>query len=132
MAQERRDPLPIGRYWVVVFERDDAKWNQWIKQFSPAYVQVRASAGLDPAGVLGNLLGSAAPGYFVQFDVVKPVPWVGIGFPTIVPTNEPAPTSPTDVVQAPEPETPEDVRTKALWIGAAALVGLFAIARLTR
>lgn len=136
MAVERKDPLPVGRYWVVVFERDNAKWDQWIKQFSPDRVKVRATAGLDPAGVLGNLLGSAAPGYWVQFDVVQPTPWVGIGYPTIVPGGAPTPTSPTDVIQAPPPETSEGLASelagKALLFGGAALVGIFLLARLTR
>jgi hypothetical protein len=133
MAVEKSDPLPPGRYWIVVFKRDEQAWNQWIEQFSPERVKVRASAGLDPGGLLDNLLGTGStPGYWVQFDVLEPVPWIGIGYPTIVEQGKPSPTSPTDVITAPEPETTDELAGKALWIGAGVVVGLFLLNKLIK
>lgn len=142
MAVERRDPLPIGRYWVFVFERDRDAWARWTAQFSPRWVRVRATSQLDHAGLGANALeqlkaltgvdltSGERPADFVQFDVLEPVPWLGIGFPNIVPKGLPSPIGPTDVIDAPEPGD-LDSQIPFGWIAAGAL-GILALVLLRR
>ena len=92
MAMGRRDPLPPGRYSVVVPVADGAVWKAWTKANAAtvstvAAVPQKALASntpifaIDLAGnIIENLIGTS-----VVFDVSAPTPWVGLGFPDIVP-----------------------------------------------
>lgn len=92
MAIERANPLPIGRYWVDVFEPDRAAFLNWID----------ANAGklniLVKQYYMQNA-GGPARNWFL-FDVLQPVDWEGPGFPTIA--TEEVHTS-EDTAQKPPP-----------------------------
>ena len=136
MAVVRTSPLPPGRYWVVVFERDALEWSLWTRRYADR-VKVRATQGLDPGSVLENLLGGNAPAEWVQFDVTEPVPWEGPGFPNSIPEGIPVPTSWGEVVQAPEPEPTTEERlssigTTLIWGAVAFGIGLVLVNKLTK
>jgi hypothetical protein len=92
MAMERRDPLPPGRYSFVVPVADGAVWKAWTKAHSMtvatvAAVPQKALASNNPffatdleGNIIENLVATV-----VVFDVSSPTPWVGLGFPDIVP-----------------------------------------------
>jgi hypothetical protein len=108
MAVERRNPLPVGRYWVDQFETVGPGagilgFDMWLRRHDN---EVRLLKREDfPAGFWGG------PKHRVWylFQVEQPVPWErGWGFPTIVqspaaPTAPPV-TSSADTAQTPPPE----------------------------
>lgn len=112
MAQERRNPLPIGRYWVYVPEDKLEFWQAWLAAHPS--VQSRAAEALmelvdrswiwslTPAALLPGDQGvlQRTAGYWILFDVTSPVPWNGPGFPTIV--TDLTITRAAQVVQAPD------------------------------
>lgn len=113
MAIERRDPLPPGRYWVFLYLAELETWQAWVSRNFPR-VTVRASElqTVTPDNPLWGVTPSGAiikdpAGEVVLFDVAEPVPWIGIGFPTIVKqtgqTPEAIRQAMTEVASTPEP-----------------------------
>jgi hypothetical protein len=136
MAVERRNPLPIGRYWVDILDTPRAKtsriffFDAWLAQHRNEVKVIKKEEkgttlwSLDYTGIRDN---------WYLFDVVKPVEWPrdkGFGFPSIVqsPTapNAPPVTSSADTVQRPPVATATDMfadlfadaKTVALVLGA--------------
>jgi hypothetical protein len=93
MALERRTPLPIGRYWIDVFKREE--FRAWLRTAAER-VHVAATESF-----AANAGGPARDWYL--FEVKAPVAWSAItfGFPDIAP---PSITSSSDTVQRPPPE----------------------------
>lgn len=78
---ERRNPLPVGRYWLDVFEPNIPAWSAW----STGKVKVRASEYF--AGSDASVFSDKQPArQWVLFEVAKPVAWDAktFGYPTIV------------------------------------------------
>lgn len=92
-ALERHNPLPIGKYWVDVFEQDSANFYDWLAANKGA-VQVTSTESFPSNG------GGPAREWYL-FKVSAPVSWNGPGFPTIA---EPNVQSSSDTSQRPDPE----------------------------
>lgn len=109
-VMERRDPLPVGRYWCYIDQSEVGKWGDWVAA-NPGKVKVlvtEAQKSLSswlPAifqtrwdlDVITSVVGE-----WILFDVTAPVKWVGLGYPTTV--IDPNVKSSTDVSTAPAPE----------------------------
>lgn len=113
-ALEKRDPLPRGRYWVYLDDSELEHWQQWVSGSGGAVKTIvteeqRTVARFLPIIFLirpdWTLIESVA-GYWVLFDVLEPVKWVGFGYPTTV--VDPAVRSSTDIATAPVIETDDD------------------------
>lgn len=110
MAQERRNPLPAGRYWVVVTgEPFVTILNAWLST-NRDVVRVKASDFVPGGHNLHTLLtpgeGPLPPSSFVRFDVLDDGAafWIPqLPFPERIEAGEVV-TSRSDVIQAPEPE----------------------------
>ncbi len=87
---ERRNPLPVGRYWVDVFEKDAASFAAWLAAHK-ADVRVRTTQHFDTTPARD----------WVLFEVVRPVDWQGPGLPDVA-TGDVVASS--DTVQRPPPE----------------------------
>lgn len=96
MAVERRDPVPPGRYWIFLMKDETEAWRAWTELHRNAVkvVLTEPQLGLDPHQ---SAIFATRPdlsiikehvGDYVVFDVLAPVPWIGFGFPTIVPKGE--------------------------------------------
>ena len=72
---ERRNPLPVGRYWVDVFDSKEAAFQNWLKAHK-AEVQVISAETFEP---IDNYEGRV----WRLFKVTTPVQWEGPGLPTI-------------------------------------------------
>lgn len=96
MTIERRNPLPVGRYWVDVIG-DDAirKFDGWLVQHSFT-VHVEKTQHDD-----GSILMGRPPSNWVLFSVESPTKWEGPGLPTVA---SPDVRSKDDTVQKPPPE----------------------------
>lgn len=99
-VMERRDPVPAGRYWVYIDDTEALRWIAWERASQGAIVTLvrepqrqQFSAWL-PVGTVA--------GYWILFDVLRPHPWIGIGYPTTV--VDASVRSSTDVITAPPPE----------------------------
>lgn len=69
MAIERRRPLPIGRYWVDVFEKDRANWEAWRNSFVGSdWASIEHSESFE-----ANDGGEARE--FIIFRTTKPLVW---------------------------------------------------------
>lgn len=121
MAVERRDPVPPGRYWVFLKKDESAQWQQWVtaNKGKVQTVLVESSLAVDrdmPAvfvtrpdlDIIMDRVGD-----YVVFDVKELVPWIGLGFPTIVTKPGTPPTS-GEVVKAPDPEA-SDAMANKIW-----------------
>lgn len=94
MAIERRNPLPVGHYWVHVEAGDSQAFNSWLMASGDAVQVVASQAPRD--------------GWeWVRFDVRRPVVWLGPGYPTI--TREGV-TRESQVVDEPDPQAPIEDR----------------------
>lgn len=92
-AIERRNPLPVGTYWIDVFEKDFVSFDAWLKAMTvPKFVKVLAVE--DVAKDDSLLLSAATLGvlgsprviqrwYLFRVDVPNVVFWQGPGIPTI-------------------------------------------------
>lgn len=95
---ERRSPLPIGRYWQDIFEKQSPAWNRWATEHvgSGAVKIVNSQTfNRDPlrdGSLLPDFLKDDKAGtlgipyrFWVLFDVLRPVPWpqTELGFPEI-------------------------------------------------
>lgn len=75
MALERRNPLPVGRYWVDVFEPEWQRFDSWLK-LNAHFVKVHADELHDDEDPERR---------WILFEVLTPmlVGWLGPGLPTI-------------------------------------------------
>lgn len=123
MAYERRNPLPIGWYWVDVPNDKDEAFGQWIEHNGITVKETKEHRDE------GLLIDSDVKAISYLFYVPKETPWEGPGFPTIASQE----TKLDDTVQRPDPEpdftdqladaipTPRGI----MWIGGAILaIGL--------
>lgn len=111
MAIQRKNPLPIGRYWVDIVATQSYPGIQlyfysWLRQNREAVNVVQK----EHFGALWNALERD----WYLFDVTKPVKWdttKGFGLPTIVQlgANPTIVVKPEDTVQKPDPEGPMDI-----------------------
>lgn len=79
MSQERRSPIPAGRYWLDLSAAGAERFAQWRDMFS-GYVKVETVQRNDESGR-----------EFVIFEVLLPTDrWpdsFGLGFPSVAPPN---------------------------------------------
>lgn len=76
MAIERRNPLPVGRYWFDVVERDWPKADAWT-------AANRANVKVERVDQTPKSSSSPATRWML-FRVTSPAPWdTRLGFPTI-------------------------------------------------
>lgn len=79
MTQERRNPIPVGRYWLDLSEAGALRFSQWRDMYS-GYVQIETSQRTDDSGR-----------EFVIFNVLLATPrWpddFGLGFPSVAPAG---------------------------------------------
>lgn len=106
---ERKDPVPAGRYWLYITTAEVPRWDEWVKEHADR-VQVIATEAQEALSSWLPMLFVTRPdlsiitnveGYWVLFDVLQPVPWVGLGYPTHV--IDPSVQSATDISTAPPP-----------------------------
>lgn len=122
MAIERKNPLPIGHYWIDLFGPNILKaGSDWMKK-----VAVRTTEEFD-----GDIKRA-----WILFDVKTPIPWdaVTYGFPTIAAPNI---TTSDDTVQKPPSEhVPDttDLLEGVIAVGktAAFLMALYLTARIVQ
>lgn len=69
MTIERRRPLPVGRYWVDVFEPNRVKWEAWRNSFVSA-----GKAAIDHTESFPEVDGAPAHD-FIIFRVLTPTVW---------------------------------------------------------
>jgi len=120
MALERRDPLPIGRYWQFVLEDEYDRWQSWVTENRDTVqvVAVERKMTLEPYRPaifvtrpdLSIIMHEG--GSWVLFDVKAPTPWVGLGYPTIV--TDMTITRSEQVEQGPPP-APDDQLARDVW-----------------
>lgn len=92
-AIERANPLPVGKYWVDVFDPQEAAFQAWLRK-NKASVVVRSTETFEPSG---DYPGRA----WRLFEVSSPVTWEGPGFPTIA---GPSVKTSADTADRPPPE----------------------------
>jgi hypothetical protein len=132
MALERRNPVPIGRYWVDVFDQvsthpatkgqnTQTAFRDWLRR-NASTVKSESTQSFD----------SKPARDFYIFRVTAPTPWEGPGFPEVAPA---AVQSSADTAQRPDPEKdPLDQLGDALgsasstWSGLVLAVGVGAAA----
>jgi hypothetical protein len=90
---ERRNPLPVGRYWVDVFNSKEAAFREWL-QAHKADVRVLTTETFEPVGDYEGRV-------WRLFEVLSPVTWEGPGLPTVA---DPGVKSSADTAQRPAPE----------------------------
>lgn len=109
-GMERRDPVPVGRYWIYIDESETERWQAWVSA-SGGKVKVIVTEALQtvskwiPAIFVTRWdldIIQSVVGYWILFDVLSPVKWVGFGYPTTV--IDPTINSSTDTSTAPDPE----------------------------
>jgi hypothetical protein len=130
---ERKNPLPIGRYWVDVPSADLPTFQQWLAD-RPTQIHVDGTALRESNNWLNNLGGgSNADVTWYVFTVKSPVPWFGPGTPSIADASI---VSADDTLTRPPPEPgvldqllgasgsmPTGVKY-AIWGGSAILAGV--------
>lgn len=101
MPIERRRPLPVGRYWIDVFESSRTMWETWLRVAGGANVRVEHTEDF-PA----NDGGPARQ--FVIFATTAETMWpdAEMGFAPNV--AGPEVQSSSDTVQRPDPPKPID------------------------
>jgi hypothetical protein len=115
MALERRNPLPVGRYWLDVWAKDAQAWADFVRANAAALKTERTEHFEENAG------GPARD--FVIFKTSAPVPWnAKFGFPTIAPSSV---QGSGDTVDKLPPETGPELPT--LLGGAGVVAGTLAI-----
>lgn len=97
MTVERQiDPLPVGCYWVDVFEKDFETFRSWLSYNDDSVRVVRTESFEGGWQAFENL---PARDWYL-FEVLKPVKWEGPGFPDIAPSKE---MTSEDTVDRPDP-----------------------------
>lgn len=91
-AIERRNPLPVGKYWVDVFRKDLSAFEAWGRKNS-VKLKVRTIEHFPNDD-------DALTRDWILFDVLAPVPWEGPGLPTIADASV---TSSSDTADRPPP-----------------------------
>jgi len=93
MALERKNPLPVNRYWIDTFGDNRAKFTTWL----------RLHKGDVKSRVTESQPSTDPPREWHMFDVINPV-WFdqeSFGFPTIA---DPSVQTSQDTVSRPDPE----------------------------
>jgi hypothetical protein len=80
MALERRNPLPVGVYWIDIFEADMGPFRDWIAK-NKGTVRVISTESFEESS--WHDFGSYPARDWYLFEVTSPVAWEGPGFPTI-------------------------------------------------
>jgi len=93
MAIERRNPLPLGRYWVDVFDPHIADFRVWLSNHEDS-IKVEKQENYLPRDTY------PAHNWYL-FTVTKETPWEGPGLPTIAEQEIHAS---EDTAQKPPPE----------------------------
>lgn len=140
MAVERRNPLPVGRYWIDVI---DTRARPGLRlRFAEWLGGNRSSVRVVRREQFGGLL-TGAPRDWYLFEVMSPVTWpatAGFGYPSIA-RSETAPTAPevrqaSDTAQMPPPEPSMGQRLTDLMSGASTLgviaLGIYLLAQMRR
>lgn len=117
-ALERRSPLPPGRYWQDIFEKQARDWSAWVlPNIDAGTVKILKDEHFkaDPlrdGSWLPDVLAPGSPGKIAErswflFEVLKPVDWPAtkLGFPTIA---HPEVKSSADTALNPPGPTPLD------------------------
>jgi hypothetical protein len=110
MTLERRNPLPVGRYWIDIFESGMTAWQAWLTA-NAGTVRVETTQDFESPGIFAHALehpleiwAERPPARrFVIFAVSAPTPWsgtMGLGHPTVA---SPDVTQSDDTVQKPPP-----------------------------
>jgi len=76
-AVERRNPLPVGRYWIDIFDSQENAFRAWLNEHKGS-VRVITTESY-PSSTFGGYEGRV----WRLFEVTAPVSWNGPGFPTI-------------------------------------------------
>lgn len=140
MAIERRNPLPVGRYWVDIVE---TRAHPGLRiAFASWIARNRSTVRVVRREQFGGLL-TGAPRDWYLFDVAALVDWpatAGFGFPSVV-RSPSAPTAPevrqaSDTVQLPPPEPSMGQRLTDLMSGASTLgviaLGIYLLSTMRR
>jgi hypothetical protein len=76
MAIERRNPLPVGKYWVDVFEPHIPDFRMWLDKHEDS-IKIEKQENFPFAD------GPYPPHNWYLFSVLSETPWEGPGFPDI-------------------------------------------------
>lgn len=87
---ERRNPLPVAKYWKDIFEADAEAFGAWLRD-NQETVKVRTTEHID----------GDPPRDWILFEVTSPTMWDGPGYPDVA---APDVHSSADTVQRPAPE----------------------------
>lgn len=112
---ERRDPVPAGRYWIYIDEKESSRWQAWVKAQQGKVAVIATEAQQSMATWLPAIFVTrwdldiikSTVGYWLLFDVKEPVPWVGLGLPTSV--IDPHVHSSSEIMTAPAPKSEEEL-----------------------
>lgn len=99
MAVERQNPLPKGVYWVDVFADKQPAFRAWLKRHR-GKVKVVKAVSYKPTG-------SYPARDWLLFEVTRPVPWEGPGFPTV--SERGVDLEADETAERPHVENPADV-----------------------
>lgn len=83
---ERKNPLPIGRYWVDVFEKQFAAFDAWLEK-NRDKTDVITQENFEGGGLPFDRKNDFPPRRWYLFEVLEPVRWEGPGLPTIATPN---------------------------------------------
>lgn len=97
MALERRNPLPIGTYWVDVFADDIDAFRAWIVKNKDLVRVIRTESHAESEW---HSFGSYPARDWYLFDVIEPVKWEGPGYPDIAKSRK---LTSDDTVKRPPP-----------------------------
>lgn len=123
-AVERANPLPVGVYWVDVFEDDWEAFSDWLKRNRDGLFVVRVQQ-FERIAQSGGLTTEAWPArrwYLFKVTQGDSVMWEGPGFPTIARDEQ---IRSEDTQEIPEEYYEVDIVPEfAKKIGSGALTGL--------
>lgn len=139
---QRQNPLPPGKYWQDIFEKQSEAWNNWVveaqKSGSVEILKVERFKAdpLHDGSWLPEVLqpdnaGTISARMWVLFKVIKPVDWPAtkLGFPTFADdavtssdtaTNPPGPSPVEEIGQA--VQSAVDSIKPVLWIAGIGLL----------
>ena len=118
MALERKNPLPLGVYWIDIFSKDMKSFRAWIAK-NKGKVRVLKTESFPMSGTWNY----PARDWYL-FETTAPVAWEGPGFPDIA-KNRKLIASDTSV-RPPPPKGPVEQLEEAVGTaktGAAVLIG---------
>lgn len=140
MAVERRNPLPVGRYWIDVI---DTRARPGLRlRFAEWLGANRGNVRVVRREQFGGLL-TGAPRDWYLFEVTTPATWpstAGFGFPSIA-RSDTAPSAPevttaADTAKLPPPERSMGQRLSDLMSGASTLgviaLGIYLLSQMRR